>query len=188
MVWPFHRKSNEFHRKWDNLTQNLRFSFSSIKDDFHRVGDWIRHFNQKQSEHDERLERIERKLNVLLEEKDIEFERVQSFNRSSGPFMNVQSPDFEEKSSFQQQNLTPIQKKVIMLMLGLGVPMDYETIAKKLELNIVTVRRHINDIKRAGFDIREKKDTVTQRKVFFVGSEGKKIVVGTKRAKKRVKR
>lgn len=179
-MWPFDSKKGDFNKKLADLSNNLKASFSSIKNDFSKVGDWISFLSKKSSEHDEKLEKIEQKLNELLEQKAEAIERVQSFKRSSEPFM----PVHERSIAVQSSNLTPIQKKVIMLLLGSGVGMMYEELAKKLNLNIVTVRRHINDIKRAGFDIKEKTESSSQRKVFFLGNEGKKIVIKARKGKK----
>lgn len=179
-MWPFDSKKGDFDKKLADLSNNLKASFSSIKGDFSKVGDWISFLSKKSNEHDEKLEKIEQKLNDLLEQKADTIECIQSFNRSSDPFINVH----ERSIGVQSSNLTPIQKKVVMLLFGSGVGMRYEELAKKLNLNIVTIRRHINDIKRAGFDIKEKRESSNLRKVFFLGNEGKKLVIKAKNPKK----
>src|SRR3989344_946585 len=75
---------------------------------------------------------------------------------------------------------TPAQKRVIQLLMIAETPLEYEDIAKELKLNIITVRRHINDVKRLGFEIVERINTESNRKVFYIEKEVKKMI----RAKK----
>ena len=71
-----------------------------------------------------------------------------------------------------KEKLTPSQKRVLNLLNKSSVPIDYETIANELKLNIVTVRRHVNDIKKV-FEIKEMMDIDRGRKVFCIEKEVK---------------
>jgi len=62
-------------------------------------------------------------------------------------------------------------------MISSEIPLEYAQIAKKLGLNIVTIRRHINDIKRTGFEIKEKINAQKKRKVFYIDGKMKKLVL-----------
>ena len=79
--------------------------------------------------------------------------------------MNVQNQPLKDK-------LTPSQKRVLNLLDKTSIPLDYETIANELKLSIITVRRHINDIKKV-FEIKEMMDVDRGRKVFYIGKEAK---------------
>ena len=56
-------------------------------------------------------------------------------------------------------------------------PLGYEDIAKSLGLNIVTVRRHVNDIFKIGLPIKEKVDVRNRRKLFYLDGETKNKVI-----------
>ncbi len=169
-LW-FRKKEDDFEEKWDNLHSGLKNSFSNIKKDLEHVMKNIEHLHSKKDEHHSRLENVEKKL-VLMEEileelrknheKGVKNERsmiehVQSFNRSTS-FMNVQII----------KNLTPAQKQVVILLLNSKNPMSYKMIADQIGISIVTIRRHINDIKRAGVKIREKVSVKNRIKVFYL--------------------
>lgn len=174
MWWFFKKKVN--HR-WKHLHKTLENSFLNIKKDFEHVHDLIKKIESKKDEHHsniekilERLERLER--SVYAENRHYnaykpQFERVQSFNRSVQSFMNIQDI----------KRLTPAQQQVIALLMGAGGPMDYEDIAKQLGLNVVTARRHINDITRVGFRINKKVSVKTRRKMFYLDEKVKNMLI-----------
>ena len=191
--WLFKRKEDRF----DNIHKNLEHSFTNLKGEMNSVGKWINHFKEKHEKHDHRFDELFRKMSSVEEQigilngrlevqikedndRSIAIERIQSFNRSDQSFMNVQSVNSVE-------NLTPAQKQVLALLVLAGGPLDYEDIATKLGLNIVTIRRHINDLKRAGIDIKEKVSVKNRRKMIYVDQEVKERVQSIEKKKKRVR-
>jgi len=191
--WLFKRKEDRF----DNIHKNLEHSFTNLKGEMNSVGKWINHFKEKHEKHDHRFDELFRKMSSVEEQigilngrlevqikedndRSIAIERIQSFNRSDQSFMNVQSVNSVE-------NLTPAQKQVLALLVLAGGPLDYEDIATKLGLNIVTIRRHINDLKRAGIDIKEKVSVKNRRKLIYVDQEVKERVQSIEKKKKRVR-
>src|SRR3989344_332200 len=191
--WLFKRKEDRF----DNIHKNLEHSFTNLKGEMNSVGKWINHFKEKHEKHDHRFDELFRKMSSVEEQigilngrlevqikedndRSIAIERIQSFNRSDQSFMNVQSVNSVD-------NLTPAQKQVLALLVLAGGPLDYEDIATKLGLNIVTIRRHINDLKRAGIDIKEKVSVKNRRKLIYVDQEVKERVQSIEKKKKRVR-
>ena len=191
--WLFKRKEDRF----DNIHKNLEHSFTNLKGEMNSVGKWINHFKEKHEKHDHRFDELFRKMSSVEEQigilngrlevqikedndRSIAIERIQSFNRSDQSFMNVQSVNSVD-------NLTPAQKQVLALLVFAGGPLDYEDIATKLGLNIVTIRRHINDLKRAGIDIKEKVSVKNRRKLIYVDQEVKERVQSVEKKKKKVR-
>ena len=189
--WLFKRKEDRF----DNLNKNLEHSFTNLKGEMNSVGKWINHFKEKHEKHDHKFDELFRKigsveeqigiLNERLEiqikgynDRSIAIERIQSFNRSDQSFMNVQSIRSID-------NLTPAQKQVLALLVLAGGPLDYEDIATKLGLNIVTIRRHINDLKRAGIEIKEKVSVKNRRKLIYVDQDVKERIQSVEKKNKR---
>ncbi len=182
--WLFKKRDDHIHKKLSELEHAMGHSFTNVKKDMHNASEWINHIKEKHHHHDNRINELEKKyvelaekyeqLNIILAqdheeepERSIAIERVQSINRSDQAFMNVQS-------------LTPAQKQVVLLLLGAGGPMDYESLAMKLHLNTVTIKRHINDIKRAGFPLDERVSVQTRRKVFSISESTKKNLLKQK--------
>lgn len=175
------------------LKSSLKDSFSNVKQDISSIGDWIKVFKEKDKTHEEKFKEIDGQIQVLqrlvehqmaknednLNERSIVHERVQSFNRSDQSFMNVQKAVGSTKSI--SKRLTPMQKKVVALLSIAKKPINYETIARELRINLVTVRRHINDIKRAGLDIKEKVSVDNKRKVFFIEEQTKQKIIARNR-------
>src|SRR3989338_7677420 len=112
------------------------------------------------------LQNSEENEEEVVEEKQA-IERIQSFNRSNQSFMNVQSI----------KNLTPAQKQILALLSYAGGPMDYEGMAKKLGLSVITVRRHLNDIRRYGLNVEEKVSARGRKKVFSLDKKTRSMIL-----------
>lgn len=176
VFWFFRSKNSSEIKKIHTIIEK---SFSNIKKDMNNFSSWITHFKAKHEKHDDSFDRLIKEVEDIkkkfekhieihhsenyLNERSIAIERVQSFNRSNQSFMNVQ---------ILKDKLTPSQKKVINLLNRANIPLDYETIAKELKLNIITVRRHINDIKKV-FELKEMNDIDRGRKVFYIDKKAK---------------
>ena len=190
MFWFFRKKDSDFNRKLESMNSMLKNSFDSIKNDMGLISQWINAFNKKHKEHDEkferilsRLERLEEKLekkhdlSSVNEQRSIVHERVQSFKRSNQSFTNVQSLDN------LKERLTPAQKRIIQVLDMAEMPIEYEDIARELGISIVTVRRHVNDIKKMGFQIKEKINVDAKRKVFYLEKDIKRAIKAIKHRK-----
>lgn len=181
MVFWFLKKRDDNLKEMHNKLHN---SFTNLKGDIEGIVGWINHFKNKHDHHDKNYEEVLKQIETQRQfmqnhveeyhsedERSIVHERVQSFNRSDQSFMNVQSGD---KIS---ERLTPSQKKVISLLLMAKIPLDYNTMAKELKVSVVTVKRHINDIKKIGFKIKEKMNVDSKRKVFYIENKLKKALI-----------
>ena len=181
--WIFGKKDNEIKK----LKDNLKDSFSNIKEDIKNVHGILDHFKEKHNHNDKkhdmhsgRFEKLEEDIYRIYEilenldrrkvEHSIVHERSRTFNRSNQSFMNVQT------IKNLKEILTPAQKRVIQLLMIAETPMEYDDLAKELGLNIVTIRRHINDIKKMGFKVREKMNVEHKRKVFYLEKEMKQAI------------
>jgi len=181
MVFWFLKKRDDNLKEMNSKLNN---SFTNLRSDIEGLVGWINHFKSKHDHHDNRHDETLKQIEILKqimqdhieehhpeEERSIVHERVQSFNRSNQSFMNVQSDDQIS------ERLTPSQKKVISLLLMANMPLDYNIMAKELKVCVVTVKRHINDIKKIGFKIREKMNVDNKRKVFYIENKVKKALI-----------
>ncbi|MCD4666485.1 HTH domain-containing protein [archaeon] len=169
VFWFFKKKEDD---KIDKIHKNMQNSFSNMKKDMGNVKSWIDHFHSKHEDHEENYQKLLKEMQDIKkifenhvgehhskDERSIVHERVQSFNRSNQSFMNIQS---------LKDKITPAQKRILLLLNRTNIPLEYNDIAEELGLSIVTVRRHINDVKRSGFEIKEKVSVDTRRKVFYI--------------------
>src|SRR3989338_7405429 len=161
----------------EEMHKRVSESFSRVKKDIDKIGGWISHLDHHKKTHDSRIEELERRIlaveHHLRGSATIERSSVQSFNRvqsrSNQSFMNVQS---------LSDKITPKEKNVILCLLESDFPLEYSMLAKKLGISVITTRRHINDIKKSGFNIEERMDVNTKRKVFFIKNEIKRAILG----------
>ena len=173
VFWFFRKKSDDEIRKVHHIMDK---SFSNIKKDIGSLSSWITHFKGKHDEHEGSFDKIMKDIESIKdmfenhmkehhseEESPIVIERVQSFKQPVQSFMNVQ---------VLKDKMTPSQKNLLNLLRNASIPLDYEIIAKELGLSTVTVRRHMNDIKRL-FEIKEMRDVDRGRKVFYIDKEAK---------------
>jgi len=189
MFWFFKNKKEDYGSKINSLDNLVKASFSNVKEDMTKVSNWIKYFKTNEIKQNSDIKELNEKIERLISEvssfkglyekapertieRSIVHERVQSFKRSNQSFMNVQSS--------LKGRLTPAQKRIISILTVSEIPLEYETIAKELKLNVITVRRHINDIKRIGFGIKEKMSMGNGRKVFYIEKELKKSILSKK--------
>jgi len=176
--WNFLKKEYILEERFSEIRTVLESSFGKVKEDMSDVSEWIKHLETHRSKHNDSIKKIEERLHAI--ETNIfhthssrsanilnEVEHVQTFKRSNQSIMNVQSVD----------DLTPAQKQVVGLLVYAEEAMTYEDISKKLGINIVTVRRHINDVKRAGIKINEKVSVKSRKKMFLADKSLKEIIL-----------
>tara|TARA_Y100000034_G_C6854797_1_gene388268 strand:- start:440 stop:985 length:546 start_codon:yes stop_codon:yes gene_type:complete len=174
MVFWFFRKKRD--PELERIHGIMGKSFSNIKRDMGNLSTWISHFKGKHEEHDGSFDKLVEDINYIKrmfdkhmeehhydEEPVAVHEHVQTFKRPVQTFMNVQ---------VIKNKMTPSQKKLLNLLNKASIPLDYETIAKELKLSTVTVRRHMNDIKRL-FEVKEMRDVDRGKKVFYIDKKAK---------------
>lgn len=195
--WFFKRKEEKDSKE---IEEKLKNSFKNIREDIGNLNDWVDHFKNKHEKHDGKFEHVLKRLEILENqflghvkdeglhaEKEGDFERVQSFNRSNQSFMNVQSDNLDIQLD-NLKNLTPAQKRILLLMMGSGGPLGYEEIANKLKLSIVTARRHVNDILRGGVPLRQKMSVKNRRKMFQIDPNLRVLLENKRENKIKVRR
>jgi DNA-binding CsgD family transcriptional regulator len=170
--WFFKKKDDSEIKRIHGIMEN---SFSNIKKDMGNLSSWVKHFKGKHEEHNDSFDNLVKDIKYVkkvfedhLEEYHSDdgssmIEHVQSFKRPVQSFMNVQ---------VLKDKMTPSQKNLLNLLNKANIPLDYETIAKELKLSTVTVRRHMNDIKRL-FEIKEMRDVDRGKKVFYIDKKAK---------------
>ena len=190
-------------KRLEDIDINIKQSFSHLKEDMKEIGSWISHFNADSAGKDRNLKALEAKIHglerkVRHESTKIEhqnLEHVQPFKRSVQPFMNVQPYVQPLEQQFERINkeskedifnrLTPAQKRVVGLLVYSGGPMDYEEISRRLEINPITARRHLNDVKRAGFNIKRKVSDKSRKNLYYIDEKIREEII--KEARKSTK-
>ena len=210
MFFGIFGKKGDVEKKFSHLHNSLSESFSRIKTDMERVGDWIKHFNDTNSEQhgrideiDKRLLKIEEFFMNLFEQGEIEevFKQLskqeqtavrpkqtakpskQSFGQVSKQQKSVQT-DLEK----ELYSLTPMERTVVWSLLNTDMLLSYEDLARVLGKDSSTVRGQINNVKRKIPELILEKSESNGKKRFYIKEEKKReiLVKYTGKNKKKV--
>jgi hypothetical protein len=138
------------------LKEEIKGSFSAVKQDIGKIGKWIKHL-------DDRDDELELKFNEI--KKDIDdiksfvsffdtrlasrvFKQKQTAVHKQTAVQAVQTPVQTAVQTAFLQGLTTNERLVIWTLLNTEMKLSYEDIAVLLGKNISTVRGQINNIKQ----------------------------------------
>ena len=199
MFFGIFRKGGDAEKKFSQLHDSLSESFSRIKNDMESVGDWIKHFNDTNSEQydkigemDKRLLKIEEFILNMFEQGEINetFGQVskqkqtavrpkqtakpskQSFGHLSKQQKSVQT-DLEK----ELYSLTPMERTIVWSLLNTDMLLSYEDLARVLGKDTSTVRGQINNIKRKIPGLVLEKSESNGKKRFYVEEEKKREIL-----------
>jgi len=193
--WFFRKKEVE------TLKKEIQESFEHVKKDFEGVGRWIKHFDNKHSEHNSqfseinlRLSTVENDLNELKEKMELlNFwtpKRVfkQVFNKQTAVYgvqtpvqTAVQTPKFFDFSTF---SIT--ERAIIWILMNSELNLSYEDLSAMLGKSKTTIRGQINSIKqKSGGLIMEQIEKNGKKRIYIPNEIKEKLL---KKAKVRIKK
>jgi len=161
--WLFGRK-----REVEELKDEVRESFSKVKKDIEGLGKWIRHFDDKHSEHHLRFSDIEERLstieNDIMELKnfvsmmDVDVYKQlfktgkQVFKKQTG-VQGVQTPvqtpvQTGESSEFDLSTFSVMERALVYVLLNADMKLSYDDLAAMMGKSRTTIRGQINSIKQ----------------------------------------
>ena len=141
------------------LEEDVQKSFASVKEDFGKVGEWIRHLDGK---HDKQSGEVEQIKMQILEIRDA-LEDVNEFISFFGqglskqpqtavhkqPQMDVvQTPVQTAVQTDILANLTVMERAIVWALLNSEMKLSYEDLSALLGKNKSTIRGQINTIKQ----------------------------------------
>lgn len=157
MVFGFFRKKDDgIHTKINNINKNLHNSFTNIKKDMDEVGEWITHFKERHDKHDDKLEKINKRLEGVeegLEKMREIWTRVQTGVQTRVQ-TRVQKTDVRLKQMSVQantleklKNLTFMERGIVWVLLNSDIKIGYTDLFTALGKDKSTLRGQINNIK-----------------------------------------
>ncbi len=158
-------------KKRKNLEAEVKESFSHVKKDISKIGNWISHFHDKHKKHDEniqavlkRIENLERDVSEMRNLTDffISGSQISPFSRplnrlskqpqtavqTGGVQTAVQTPVQTGKQTGPLRNLTVMERAVLLVLLNSKEKLSYEDISAVTGKDKSTVRGQINNIKQ----------------------------------------
>ena len=197
MVFGFFRTK----KRIDELKKEIAESFKHVKKDFSKVGDWIKHLDDKHGKHANEIKKINTKLDELADE-IYELKEFLSFfgsGQERGLFKQAQTAVGKQTDGgFVQTavqtavqtdilaNLTVMERAIIWALLNANMKLSYEDIASLLGKEKSTVRGQINTIKQKVPGIIDEIREATGKKRLYIPEEFREKIL--KSVKVRVKK
>ena len=188
-------------KRVEKLRTEVQDSFNHVKKDFNKVGEWIKHLDDKHTSHESEISNIKDQL-ITIHEDLIELKDFVSFfgpQISKGlskqaqtnvikhtPPMAVQTPVQTGVQTDILENLTVMERAIVWALLNSEMKLSYEDLAALLGKDKSTIRGQINAIKQKNGSLIEESREVNGKKRLYIPHEIRTIVV--KSVKVRIRR
>ena len=156
--WLFGRK-----KEVEQLKDETKRSFESVKKDINDAGLWIKHLNVKESEQDSKIDILNSKLSSIESDveglknilaflelgvsKQISGRNKQLFNKQTA-VEAVQTPVQTAVQTDILHNFSVMERAIIWILLNTELKLSYDDISAMLGKDKSTVRGQINSIKQ----------------------------------------
>lgn len=192
MVMGFFRKKSLIKK----LESEIMDSFSSVKEDFGKVSEWITHLDGK---HDNQHKQISELKDEILDIRS-DIEEIKDFISFFGAKLSkqqqtpalkqtalraVQTPVQTAVQTAVLDNLTVMERAIVWALLNSDMKLSYEDLSAMLGKGKSTIRGQINAIKQKSEGLIEEQISENGKKRVFVPEEIRQMVL--KSVKVRVK-
>ena len=181
------------HKKRINkLKEEVQDSFNHVKKDFNKVGEWIKHLDDKHTSHKDDILNIKDQLlsiqNDIMEIKD--FISVFGPQISKGLSKQTQTVGVEQTVPTSVQtpvqtgvqtgilsNLTVMERAIVWALLNSEMKLSYEDLAALLGKDKSTIRGQINTIKQKTDGIIMQSREANGKKRLYIPDEVRSIII-----------
>jgi septal ring factor EnvC (AmiA/AmiB activator) len=196
MFW-FFRKNKEI----EHLEKNFQTSFNAVKEDFKKVGDWIKHIDGKHRGHESQIDDVKKEISLIKND----IEEIKEYIYMAGPKISKQVFKQQQTAVYKQpaveamqtavqtavqtpflNTLTQNEKVIVWTLLNSELKLSYEDLAALLGKNTSTIRGQINALKRKSEGIIEEVSEGNGKKRLYIPEEMRNYIV--KSVKVRVKK
>ena len=197
MFWIFGKK-----KKVEHLEKETKDSFEHVKQDFGKVGQWIKHIDGKHQSHESEIQQLKDQLEAL----QTDMAEVKEFISFFGPQMSKQVFKHPQTGGDKQQgcevvqtpvqtavqtgilsNLTVMERGIVWALVNSDQDMklSYEDLAALLGKDKSTIRGQINTIRQKCEGLIEESIELNGKKRLYVPEKMRDFIV--KSVKVRVK-
>lgn len=155
LFWGRKKSGDEEHEK-------LHSAVDSVKDEFGKVTEWIKHLHEKDGNHDENLALVDARMSSLegdiSEIKDLlsffgpnlfkHQQTVRTDVYEQTPIQSVQTNVRTRNKPDSLSNLTTMERAIIWVLLNTDLKLSYDDIAAILGKTRATIRGQVNAIKQ----------------------------------------
>jgi len=179
-------------KRVEKLRTEVQDSFSHVKKDFNKVGQWIKHLDDKHVSHKDDISKINDQLlaiqNDLIELKDfVSFFGPQMSNTLSkqgsqagikhATPMSVQTGAQTGVQTDVLDNLTVMERAIVWALLNADMRLSYEDLAALLGKDKSTIRGQINTIKQKNDGLIEEFREANGKKRLFIPENMRNMVI-----------
>ena len=184
--WPFKKKDAA-----DSIKQEFDDSLKNVQKDIKKAADWITHLHSKGNNHDDVLNNIDNRLEIL-ENDVLEIKNFVSFfgSKMSKQLSKQQQTLFDKQTAVEGVatpvqtlvqtaflgNLTMSERTAVWVLLNTDMKLSCEDIAAVLNKDKSTIRGQINNIKQKSEGLISETLEGTGKKRFFI-DEGKREMI-----------
>ena len=187
-------------KRFNALKSEVHDSFGNVKRDFSKVGEWIKHLDDKHASHKDEIDNIKDQLlsiqGDLIEIKDFItfFGPQMSKNLSKQTQTNTlkQTPEGIVQTDVQTavqtdilSNLTVMERAIVWALLNSEMKLSYEDLAALLGKDKSTIRGQINTIRQKNESIIMESIEVTGKKRLYIPTDIRSKIVKSVKIKVR---
>lgn len=193
MLWIFGHK-----KRFDRLKSEVHDSFGNVKRDFNKVGEWIKHLDDKHTNHKSEIDSIKEQLLAIqgdiVEIKDfISFfgpQLSKQLSKQQGTVSNKQTAAVPVQTSVQTDvqtdifnNLTVMERAIVWALLNSEMKLSYEDLAALLGKDKSTIRGQINAIRQKNDSIILESIESNGRKRLYIPEDVKSRIIKSVKVK-----
>jgi hypothetical protein len=185
-------------KRVEKLRGEVQDSFNHVKKDFNKVGEWIKHLDDKHVSHGDEISQIKDQL-LLVHEDLVEIKDFISFfgPQLSGT-LSKQAPTGVVKQSSQGvvqtvaqtgvqsgilDNLTVMERAIVWALLNSEMKLSYEDLAALLGKDKSTIRGQINTIKQKNEGIIMEVRESNGKKRLYIPDEVRSMIIKSVKVK-----
>jgi len=185
-------------KRVEKLRSEVQDSFNHVKKDFNKVGEWIKHLDDKHNSHKNEIDKINDQLlsiqNDLAELKDFvsffgpQISSALSKQSSHGVIKQptpvyVQTPVQTPVQTDILDHLTVMERAIVWALLNADMRLSYEDLAERLGKDKSTNRGQINSIKQKNEGLIEEYREVNGKKRLFIPENMRSLVIKSVKVK-----
>ncbi len=191
MFWFFNRK-----KEVEKLKQEVQDSFNHVRQDFNKVGQWIKHIDGKSANQDKEISDIKEHIFQIQSDLDEIKSFVSVFGQGAGKQVQtgvdkqtgvgvVQTPVQTAVQTAFLDGLTVMERAIVWALLNSEMRLSYEDLAALLGKDKSTIRGQINTIKQKSEGLIEEFSESNGKKRLYIPEKMREIIL--KSVKVRVK-
>ncbi len=184
----------------EKLRVDVQKSFNSVKDDFHKIGKWVEHFDDKKKNHENEIAMVKSHLFDLQSDMDEIKDFISFFGPELSKRLSKQPQTGRDKQTAVQgvqtpvqtavqtgilANLTVMERAIIWALINSEMKLSYEDLAALMGKDKSTIRGQINTIKQKSEGLVEESREHNGKKRLYVPEKMKNFIL--KSVKVRVK-